>query len=43
MGEVFRMRQTGDYDDLFDWTEEQIIPYLPKVKELVSKIKELIN
>lgn len=40
--EVFRMRQSGDYDDLFDWSEDQILPLIPKVKSLVKKIKGMI-
>ena len=43
LGEVFRMRQTGDYDDLNDWTEDQILPLIPKVKTLVNKIENLIS
>lgn len=43
LGEVFRMRQTGDYDDLYDWTEDQILPLIPKVKNLVNKIENLIS
>lgn len=40
--DVFRMRQTGDYDDLLDWREEQILPMVPKVKALTEKIEKLI-
>lgn len=43
MGDVFRMRQTGDYDDLTDWREEQILPLIPKVKALVNKIESIIK
>ncbi|MDE5656608.1 MAG: HEPN domain-containing protein, partial [Muribaculaceae bacterium] len=41
--DLFNMRQTGDYDDIFDWTEEDIIPLLPDVESFVSKIIALIN
>lgn len=42
LGKLFRMRQTGDYDDLWDWTERDILPLVPKTKELISKIESLI-
>lgn len=42
LGKLFRMRKTGDYDDLSDWEEEEILPLFPKVKELVDKICSLI-
>lgn len=37
------MRQTGDYDDLFDWTEEDITPLFPKVDSLIRKLKLHVN
>ena len=42
LGRLFRMRQTGDYDDLSDWTEEEIMPLFKPVEELINKIKTLI-
>lgn len=42
LGRLFRMRQTGDYDDLSDWTEEEIMPLFVPVEELIDKIKSLI-
>lgn len=41
--DLFNMRQTGDYDDIFDWTEEDIVPLLPDVESFVSRIIALIN
>ncbi len=41
--DLFNMRQTGDYDDIFDWTENDIVPLLPDVESFVSKIIALIN
>ena len=35
------MRQMGDYDDLFDWTEEDVAPKIPEVEELVEKLKKM--
>lgn len=42
LGEVFRMRQTGDYDDLYDWDDANILEITPKVKVLINKLKNLI-
>lgn len=39
---LFTMRQSGDYDDLFDWEEEDILPIMPKVEALLGKIENLI-
>ena len=35
------MRQMGDYDDLFDWTEQDVAPKIPQVEALVEKIKKM--
>lgn len=43
LGRLFRMRQTGDYDDLSDWREEEIMPMFPLVENLISKIHSLIT
>lgn len=29
---LYELRQSGDYDDMFDATEEEILPYFEKVK-----------
>ena len=36
------MRQSGDYDDMFDWTEEDVAPLFEKTEALIQKMKELI-
>ena len=36
---LFTMRQSGDYDDLFDWEEEDIMPIIAPVEELLKKLK----
>ena len=41
LGRLFRMRQTGDYDDLWDWNERDILPIVPDTKHLISKIESL--
>ena len=42
LGRLFSMRQTGDYEDMFDWEEEDVAPLIPKVEEYIERIKELI-
>ena len=39
---LMNMRQAGDYDDVFDWEEEDILPLFPKTKALLQKIESLI-
>ncbi len=41
--QLFTWRQKGDYDDLFDFTEEKVLPYFGPVKELISIIEQEIN
>lgn len=43
LGKLFRMRQTGDYDDLWDWNERDIMPLIPDTKSLITKIESLID
>lgn len=40
--QLFRMRLTGDFDDLTDWTEKDIMPLIPATKELIKHIEALI-
>ncbi len=37
------MRQSGDYDDMFDWAEEDIKPLIPKVINFIDKILGLLK
>lgn len=37
-----RMRQSGDYDDLFDWSEEDVKPLFEPTNILLQKIRILI-
>lgn len=39
---LFRMRQTGDYDDLSDWTEKSVVPFIEPTEDLIKKIINLI-
>lgn len=41
--QLFTWRQKGDYDDLFDFDEEKVIPYFEPVKRLIDLIDELIS
>lgn len=37
------MRQSGDYDDMFDWTERDIKPLFEPTEILLDKMKKLIS
>ena len=37
------MRQSGDYDDLFDWAEEDILPLFGPTVRLLEKMSALIT
>lgn len=37
------MRQSGDYDDCFEWTKEDVEPYFAKTEQLLEKIKSILN
>ena len=43
LGRLFTMRQTGDYEDLFDWEEADVLPLIPKVKDYIRHVAELID
>jgi uncharacterized protein (UPF0332 family) len=40
--QLFTWRQKGDYDDLFDFSEDKVLPYFEPVKRLILQIEELI-
>ncbi|MBC8600287.1 HEPN domain-containing protein [Parabacteroides acidifaciens] len=40
---LFNMRQSGDYDDLFDWTEEEVFPFFDKTKTFLNRMEDLIS
>ena len=40
---LYELRQSGDYDDKFDATEDEIMPYFEQVELLLDKIKDLIK
>ena len=37
------MRNSGDYDDLFDWTEDDVTPLIEPTEQLIRKIRSLIT
>lgn len=43
LSKLFTMRQSGDYDDLFDWGEEDVVPLIPQVDDFINRISILIN
>lgn len=40
---LFSMRQTGDYDDNFDLTEDDILPYIAPTEELIQQIAKMVK
>lgn len=42
LAQLFRMRQSGDYEDLTDWSEEEIMPLFQPVEILIGKIQSLV-
>lgn len=43
LGRLFTMRQTGDYEDLFDWEKDDVAPLIPIVMDYIERIKKLID
>lgn len=41
--QLFTMRHTGDYDDFFDWGKDDVMPLIPRVRELLSKMKMMLR
>ncbi|MBR1547201.1 MAG: HEPN domain-containing protein [Prevotella sp.] len=39
---LYELRQSGDYDDKFDATEEEIVPYFSQVEELFKELEGMI-
>ncbi|MHC1706725.1 MAG: HEPN domain-containing protein [Bacteroidales bacterium] len=40
--QLFTWRQKGDYDDLFDFDREKVIPYIEPVQKLIEVIESKI-
>lgn len=43
LGRLFAMRQTGDYEDMFDWEENDVSPLIPQVESYIKRIADLID
>ncbi len=43
LGRLFIMRQSGDYEDMFDWEESDVRPLIPKVEDYICRISKLIG
>lgn len=41
--QLFTWRQKGDYDDLFDFDKEKVLPYFEPVNRLIDLIENRIN
>ena len=40
--QLFTWRQKGDYDDLFDFDGDKVLPYFKPVKELIEIIDKIV-
>lgn len=43
LNKLFSMRQSGDYDDLFDWGESDVVPLIPQVENFILRVKNLMQ
>lgn len=41
--QLFMWRQKGDYDDLFDFNKEKVMPYFEPVNDFISLIENMIK
>lgn len=40
---LYELRQSGDYDDTYDATEEEVLPYFEKVNTFIKDMESLIT
>ncbi len=40
---LFELRQTGDYDDLFNLTEQDVSPLIPEAKHYIDELSKLVK
>ena len=40
---LYELRQSGDYDDMFDATEEQVMPYFGQVEKFICEMETLVT
>lgn len=43
LSRLFELRQSGDYDDLYDATEEEVLPYIERTMAIISDMEKLIT
>ena len=43
LSELFDWRQKGDYDNIFDYDQESVLPLFPMVKEMIELIEDKIR
>lgn len=41
--ELQNMRQAGDYDDMFDWEESDVVSLFKPTETLLNKMRDLIT
>lgn len=41
--QLFTWRQKGDYDDLFDFQKDKVLPYIEPVNEFILLVERMIN
>lgn len=40
---LYELRQVGDYDDMFDATEQEVKPYIEKVSAFLNETESMIT
>ena len=40
---LYELRQSGDYDDMYDITEEEVVPYMESTELFVAKMESLMT
>jgi len=43
LSELFDWRQKGDYENIFDYKQEIVLPLFPQVREMIEKIENEIK
>jgi uncharacterized protein (UPF0332 family) len=41
--QLFTWRQKGDYDDLFDFDKEKVLPYIKPALDLIDIVEKLLE
>ena len=43
LSRLYELRQSGDYDDLYDATEDEVAPFIPKTTEFIHSMEGLLT